>query len=552
VEESAAEFAQRLAQESSRQQAQREGILVSDMAIGNWEMQAGDPAAFSFMVGFARNPHGDDDRAALEERASWGYFSIWAGGENLCAHVEQAETLDAAHWYMLPLIEWFVENWDALLHEERPPLQNAGASAAESLMRTKMPPLSLKEVDEFQWLDKWADWWHRHSVRASRTGGVFPDVYIRRYRDELEVSTGAEALLDVPKDVFFLTPRRAHYVDPISAANSFFIVLNAALRELHRRVPDSDRLAQMLARLQDLTSPERRLRRMAWVAGLGDDAERYARITAEVDAVLAPVQPEIRQELEGSGRSSELVVYGSPYARLLYGAMSPSTTEEDVARLAHVLVGNYVPDASSWLEALESVDLRALGRQVQLLTPGEQGSWLGELTTRLLAAQADGWVDVHSALSSLLVEISRIDLSDDQVRAVSVFGPTQKPHIFCNRLTLWGQSNEVERFTLAHELCHLFLDREWGDALAVASGPWAPMAIEQRANAFAAAFLMPSWLLRDAITALDRPIDDAETIVALARRLRVSVSSLVDRLYNLGEITVDDRFRLRTPGFESR
>jgi hypothetical protein len=29
----------------------------------------------------------------------------------------------------------------------------------------------------------------------------------------------------------------------------------------------------------------------------------------------------------------------------------------------------------------------------------------------------------------------------------------------------------------------------------VASGPWAPLAVEQRANAFAAAFLMPSWWL---------------------------------------------------------
>jgi len=291
---------------------------------------------------------------------------------------------------------------------------------------------------------------------------------------------------------------------------------------------------------------------MTWVAGLGNDVDRYARIAAEVDAALALVQPEIRQELEGAGRHSELVIYGSPYARLLYGAVSPSTTEDDVARLTHALVGNYIPDASSWLEILELEDLRALEREVQQLNPGEQGSRLGELAVPLLAAPTNGLVDIHDSLGSLEIEVSKIDLSDDQVRAVSVFGPKQKPHIFCNRLTFWGQSIEVERFTLAHELCHLILDREWGDALAVASGPWAPLAIEQRANAFAAAFLMPSWLLRDSIAALDRPIDEVETILALANLLRVSVSSLVDRLYNLGEINADDRFRLRTPGFESQ
>jgi Zn-dependent peptidase ImmA (M78 family) len=147
----------------------------------------------------------------------------------------------------------------------------------------------------------------------------------------------------------------------------------------------------------------------------------------------------------------------------------------------------------------------------------------------------------------LRVDVSKVDLSDEDVRAISVFGPTQKPHVFCNRHTRWGQSVEVERFTLAHELCHLLLDREWGGALAVASGPWAPLAIEQRANAFAAAFLMPSWLLSDALASLDRPVRDPEAIYELSGRLRVSISSLVDRLYNLGEVTPEDRLRLRVP-----
>lgn len=520
------------------------------MAMGDWEMQAGDPATFAFTLGFARNPHGDNDRAVVEERASWGYFCIWVGGENLCAHVEQGEKLEAAHWYMLPLMEWVVSNWDALLHEEKPPLRNEGASAAESLMKTRIPPLSLTEVDDFEWLDKWSAWWHRHSIRASMAGGVFPDIYIRRYRDELEVSTGVEMLLDVPDDVFFLTPRRVYYVEPVVAANSVFSVLSSAVQELRRRVPDSERVTLLLDNLSAMTALERRSHRMAWVAGLGDDVERYTRIAAEVDAVLAPVQREIRQELQGPGRSSELVLYGSPYARLLYGAVSPSTAEEDVARLAHVLVDNYVPDAAPWLAALESGELRALERETRQLAPGEQGSRLGELACQLLISLTEGWVDIHGALGQLRVEISRIDLSDEEVRAVSVFGPTQKPHIFCNRRTFWGQGVEIERFTLAHELCHLFLDREWGNALAVASGPWAPVTIEQRANAFAAAFLMPSWLLRDAIVALGRPIDDSTAIYELATRLRVSVSSLVDRLYNLGEITVEDRFRLRPTGFE--
>ena len=77
-------------------------------------------------------------------------------------------------------------------------------------------------------------------------------------------------------------------------------------------------------------------------------------------------------------------------------------------------------------------------------------------------------------------------------------------------------------------------------------GLGAPVAIEQRANAFAASFLMPTWLLRDALSAAGRPTEDEEVISVMSAGLRVSRSSLIDRLYNLGELTFDDRLRLRS------
>jgi Zn-dependent peptidase ImmA (M78 family) len=215
----------------------------------------------------------------------------------------------------------------------------------------------------------------------------------------------------------------------------------------------------------------------------------------------------------------------------------------DVVTLTRLIVENYVNDASRWLARL---DLPVDVGDVQQMTPGEQGSWLGERACELLVQDSDGWIDVHSVLNQLNVGVTKIDLSDDQVRAVSVFGPTQRPHVFSNLRTRWGQSIEVERFTLGHELGHLLFDREHGDELAVATGPWAPVAIEQRANAFAAAFLMPTWLLRDAVTSTGLPVDDLETIVKASTKLRVSASSLIDRLYNLGELTFDDRIRLRS------
>jgi Zn-dependent peptidase ImmA (M78 family) len=514
-------------------------------ALGNWEMQQGDPAVFAFRLSFATNPHGGDDRATAEDRESWGGFAIWVNGENLCAHIEQGEILDSAHWYMLPLIDWLTDKWDPLLHEERLPFSNAGLSAADSLSQTRLPPLSLKEVDEFAWMDAWAAWWGRHSVRAGREGGLFPDLYLRRYRDTLEVSTGSEPIQGVPEECVFLTPNRVYYLDPVQVAETMFAVLDAAVRELRRRVPGSERLAALGGRVTQLAAPsrERETTRMAWLAGLGDDLDRYRQVAREVDGALADTPAEIREHITGSRRSTPLLVEGTPYARLLYGAISPETTITDVTSLTRRLIENYVPDAARWLSRL-SLPLDV--GEFRQLTPGQAGSRLGELACEQLHGDRQGWVDIESVISDLDISASPISLTDSEIRAVSVFGPTQRPRIFTNARSRWGQSPAARRFTLAHELCHLLLDREHGDELAIASGPWAPAAVEQRANAFAAAFLMPTWLLRDAIAAATVPVDDPETIRSVSARLKVSASSLIDRLHNLGEITFDDRIRLRS------
>ncbi len=510
-------------------------------AFGNWEMQAGDPARFAFRLALLPNPDGDHDRASEEERGSWGAFSVWANGENLCAHIEQGEVLDSAHWYLLPLLEWLVDNWDPLLHEEQLPLSNAGVSAAESLRQTQQPPLSLKEVDDFEWMDTWATWWSRHCFRSAREGGLFPDLYLRRYRDKLEFSTGADPLPGIPDSYIFLTPNRIYHADPVDAAGTLFQVLSAAIQELSRRVPGSERLADLNAKCINLTFPERETARMAWLAGLGTQIDKFRRVADEISATLRGTQ-EIGQQLTGPRRETPLVVDGSPYARLLYGAISPATDIKDVALLTNLLVKNYVPDGNEWLARL-SPPLNV--GEISQLSPGEQGSRLGEQACSLLSEGDDTWVDISSVVHRLEIETSGIDLSDEQVRAISVFGPTQRPHIFWNRRLRRGDTPAVRRFTLAHELCHLLLDREYADELAIATGPWAPVAVEQRANAFAAAFLMPTWLLKDALAASSAPADDPETIRMVSARLRVSASSLTDRLYNLGEITFDDRIRLR-------
>lgn len=512
---------------------------MSTAKFGDWETRVGDPTVFCFSLAFLPNPDGPDDRAAKDERESWGSFAIWVGGENLCAHIEQGEVMQATHWYMLPFMEWIADNWDPLMHEERLPLRNAGISAAESLSKTRLPAVSLKLVDDFEWYDTWSDWWSRHSVRAAREGGLFPDLYLRRYRDKLEVSTGAEPLPGIPSEFAFLAPNRTYHTELAGAAESLYQVLFAGSQELRKRLPQSTRVAALARQVAELTSPDRERSRLAWLAGPGN---KYAQAAGAVQDILSQAGNRVRRSVIDSWPESPLVTAGSAYARLLYGAANPITDLADVVSLTHRIVDNYVEDATPWLSLL---NLPLDTSEVKQLSPGEQGSRLGEKACELIGGP-DDWIDIESVARKLDISVSNIELSDPEVRAVSVFGPTQRPHILRNTKTRWARSLAAKRFTLAHELCHLLLDREHGNELAVASGPWAPLDIEQRAKAFAAAFLMPTWLLRDAIANADAPIDNPETIRSVSTRLRVSASSLIDRLYNLGEITFEERIQLRS------
>jgi hypothetical protein len=285
---------------------------VNATGFSGWEMRLGDPSSFAFRIAFLANPDGTNDRATAEESASWGSFAIWAGGENLCAHVEQGQVLESVHWYLLPLLEWIADNWDPLLHEERLPLRNDGVSAAESLSRTRTPPVSLKTLDEFEWLDVWADWWGRHNVRAGRDGGLFPDLYLRRYRGSLELSTGTESLPGMPSHFAFLAPNRTYIVEPVSAADTIFQVLSAAVRELSRRLPDSEQIARLAIKTENLESPRREIERMAWLTGFGADIENYARVAQAVDEALG--EETVRHRITDQQRVTPLLAYGSAYA----------------------------------------------------------------------------------------------------------------------------------------------------------------------------------------------------------------------------------------------
>lgn len=97
-----------------------------------------------------------------------------------------------------------------------------------------------------------------------------------------------------------------------------------------------------------------------------------------------------------------------------------------------------------------------------------------------------------------------------------------------------------QRFTLAHEVCHLVCGD--GQRLTVDEDLHGRGPEERRANAFAAAFLMPAEVLRAACETRDI---DQDLVVELLDRFRVSLDTLAFRLHNVGIVDARGRDRVR-------
>ena len=507
-----------------------------------WERFAGDTSLFAARLAFHRDP--DDGESATADMAeSWGAFQLWVRGRNLCAHIDQGEELRSCHWYLLPLLEWLCENWDPLFHEERPPAGRRGIWTASEVSGIASASAYAIEADETR-LDEFEqqyEWRERHTLRAARQGGIFPDVRFRRFRDQVEVSWTANPLPGA-EDVHFMSPAGTDYLSPSAVAHPLHEVLTSAAEWLHAQLPDSERCSTLVETVGALRSRQRTPDRIAWLAKLGDAqdqmVQRWRRVEEFAHSIAGGSAKKAADAAFGVHGSSEVVVEGSCTAALLFGSTSPTIDDPDARSLAGLLLEAY--DAAPVDGLAEYVFEEPLdsGRP-----PWQHGYDLAEELLDALdrndVAASDSTLEAW--LADWRVRVEEIVLNDAEVRAVSFVSDKHAPTVALNMSHRTAADSRARRFTLAHELCHLLHDRSYGARLAIASGPWAPQRIEKRANAFAAWLLMPPDRLRPAIAQAHGAINTHEGISAVAHALDVSRSALVWHLFNLGEITEEDQ-----------
>jgi Zn-dependent peptidase ImmA (M78 family) len=124
--------------------------------------------------------------------------------------------------------------------------------------------------------------------------------------------------------------------------------------------------------------------------------------------------------------------------------------------------------------------------------PYEQGYALAANLALELNDASDAPVDPEALLRDWEIGIEELTLDNCPVDAVAVWGPRYGPVIMLN-IGEGARPRHIHgrRTTLAHEICHLLMDRDGALPFSEALGGRTPLHVEQRARAFAAEFLLP-------------------------------------------------------------
>ena len=512
------------------------------MAI-RWERLAGDTGRFALRIAFMDDPDGGE-AADSDQSISWGGIQIWVRGVNLCAHLEQSERVDHVYWYLLPLLEWFTQNWEPLLHEERLPCRSREDTGWRALRNNPVSSFATDESQADSREAEWRQWWSRHALCAAREGGLFPDVVFRRLRDAIEVSWGPGEVAGKPDHVIFdVSQPSSETLSPRAVAEPLYEILQGASEYLAQGAPGSARIRQLSQSIRQLCRPRSQERHM-WLAGLGVDARSLRLGWRRVRNYIAHSQQmEQQAALFAHEGDLNLVLEGSCHAALMFGSLAPNVTSEDVVILCDLIVG-LTRDQSS--EELAAADGHP-EPMVTTLAPWSQGYDLADRLHNQLDGrfQSGRYVDLDGLLEQLGIEVEEIQLTDKSVRGVAIAGPHHRPGIAWNQDNTFNATLQGRRFTLAHELCHVLYDREVGRRLAIASGPWAPAAIERRANAFAAMLLMPEQLIQQGVAELNHPLTTEEGVELISRQMQTGFDATLWHLGNLALIDDIDRQRIQ-------
>ena len=490
----------------------------------------GDPAKVELGIRWV------DDLEPPERRPagygwSMGQLTIRVAGMNVTATTLGDVQQPYVGWYLAPLLDWLATNWVALLHEERLPWPNPGSvPAATACNRALEEWMTADDPHGRQHYANVQDWYFRHGVRSAAAGGIFPDLFIRRVADDIELSWSGRPMAFTQAGLAFESGAGHARLPVAEVADVIWQTLGWAATEPPKSpAPYQEDIATLRTKVASLCSIE-------YSELVRTCVPQDVLVKAE-DAFAAI---DMTGLLEGGGAANDAPYIAElPPAVAMFGGVSPDLGTQDVERLRdHVVAAQGGHDSERLAELVADRHGNVLD------VPHQDAHRFADELLEDVAPTDDDFVDVRAMCEHLGVEIHEDELETASIRGVAIAGDGFSPRIVVNQTHYFNRNEPGKRFTVAHELCHVLFDRTRARRLAhVSSGPWAAQGIEQRANAFAAYLLMPRALVLKHLQDANRI--DREDVERLAHGLHVNRSALLPHLKNLDLIDVARREQLR-------
>ncbi len=394
---------------------------------------------------------------------AWGLCLVRLQGKAVWSGEDATRQETALRWTWLDLLEFLARNWPWLVLEESYPIPVSplfpGSLRREAEHRWEIADLPEEIIDRED--ESVYRFLCRHDLAMALKGLFVPSLILMRQGNQYLLSYPA-LRLDV------LRPYR-EIIDTLTALG--------------------ERLATAVS---DSSQPRAKLALELW-------QQRGMRLSAQIVPLHTSREPAWLDQLAGHTAAND------------YWEIDPEQPDADTELLAaarmspaHIGIDNQrallqrlraLPLSRS--PALDALSMRLSSEFCETGRPFEQGYRLADWLRCALNLASDEPAHPAELLKQWGVAVDTLSLPNCGLEAIAAWGPRHGPAILINQAV--SESAEQvksstlyrERSTLAHEICHLLIDRERALPVGEVLGGRAPEYAEKRARAFAAEFLLP-------------------------------------------------------------
>lgn len=384
----------------------------------------------------------------------WGNLTLILKGEPLwCVETDQGDQAPVT-WAWIDLLEFLGDKWPWLVLEEQYPIPinppHPGTMRREAEKR-------WESMGEEQYLDEDETLFNfetSHDLSLGLKGIFLPSLFVLRQGTRIWVCNQETQLLTSFEFIKkYLTELGDFLADFVSTVEH-----NRAKRAVQRWKNRGERVDELFLKLRTGMPEELRLK---------------------LENGISPID---FWELENTWKNDDNELLAA--ARMSGGVVST----EDQKTFLH----NIKRASNRETSALDKISETILSKLDKESRAYEQGYQVAQMLRQELNLEDESRAEPETLLNQWGVDILELKLDRCPVDAVAVWGKNHGPVIILNT----GEGGRPahkhgRRSTLAHEICHLLVDRQGALPCSEVLGGFTPSYPEKTANACAAEFLIP-------------------------------------------------------------